>query len=46
MIRERYTFCIAVPEDAEQIYEIYSRYVTDTAVTFEYDVPVDRLEKF
>ncbi len=44
MIRERYTFRISVPEAAEQIPEIYSRYVTDIAVTFEYDVSADRLK--
>ena len=26
-------------EDAEQLVEIYAPYVTDTAITFEYEVP-------
>lgn len=30
---------IARPDDAEAIQKIYAPYVTDTAVTFEYDVP-------
>ena len=30
---------LAVPEDAERLLEIYKPYVTDTAVSFEYDVP-------
>ncbi|MBP5275478.1 MAG: N-acetyltransferase [Lachnospiraceae bacterium] len=29
----------ASPEDAERLVEIYSYYVTDTAVSFEYEVP-------
>ena len=29
----------ATPADAEAIREIYAPYVTDTAITFEYDVP-------
>lgn len=29
----------AVPEDAESLLAIYAPYVTDTAITFEYDVP-------
>ena len=29
----------AVPEDAQRLVEIYSYYVEDTAVSFEYDVP-------
>ena len=39
MMNEQFTLRLAVPEDAEQIIGIYSRYVTETAVTFEYDVP-------
>jgi len=30
---------MATPDDAEEVLKIYSPYVTDTAVTFEYDVP-------
>lgn len=30
---------IATEEDAKELLEIYSPYVTDTAVTFEYDLP-------
>ena len=29
----------AEPEDAARLLEIYAYYVTDTAITFEYDVP-------
>ena len=29
----------ASPDDAEQLLSVYRPYVTDTAVTFEYDVP-------
>ncbi len=38
-MKEKFTLRLATPEDAEQIIGIYSRYVTETAVTFEYDVP-------
>ena len=34
-MKEQFTLRLAVPEDAEQIIGIYSRYVTETAVTFE-----------
>jgi L-amino acid N-acyltransferase YncA len=30
---------MATEEDAEEILRIYSPYVTDTAITFEYDIP-------
>ncbi len=30
---------IATPEDAEEILRVYTPYVTDTAITFEYEVP-------
>ena len=30
---------IAVPEDAASLAEIYAPYVTDTSITFEYEVP-------
>ena len=30
---------VAVPEDAFELVKIYAPYVTDTAVTFEYEVP-------
>lgn len=30
---------MATPDDAERLREIYAPYVTDTAITFEYDVP-------
>jgi L-amino acid N-acyltransferase YncA len=30
---------MATEEDAEEILKIYSPYVTDTAITFEYDIP-------
>ena len=29
----------ASPDDAEQLLAVYRPYVTDTAVTFEYDIP-------
>ena len=29
----------AVPDDAEKLLSIYAPYVTETAITFEYDVP-------
>ena len=29
----------AAPEDAAALLAIYAPYVTDTAITFEYDVP-------
>ena len=34
----------AVPDDAEEILDIYAPYVRDTAISFEYDVP--SLEEF
>ena len=34
-----YTIRAARPEDAASLLEIYAPYVTDTAVTFEYDIP-------
>ena len=34
----------ATPADAEQILDIYTYYITDTAITFEYDVPA--IEEF
>ena len=30
---------VATPEDAEALLDIYAPYVTDTAITFEYEVP-------
>ena len=30
----------AMEEDAERLVEIYSHYVSDTAVSFEYEVPL------
>lgn len=30
---------MAVPEDAQEILDIYTPYVTDTAISFEYEVP-------
>lgn len=30
---------VAAPEDAEKILKIYEPYITDTAITFEYDIP-------
>lgn len=30
---------LASPEDAAAVVSIYAPYVTDTSVTFEYDVP-------
>ena len=39
MMKREFSFRLAVPEDAAQMLDIYSRYVTETAVTFEYDVP-------
>ncbi len=38
-MKEEFSFRLAVPEDAEQLLGIYARYVRETAVTFEYDVP-------
>lgn len=35
---------LATPEDAPRLLEIYAPYVTDTAITFEYDIP--SLEEF
>lgn len=40
----------AVPDDAEKLLSIYAPYVTETAITFEYDVPSEeefraRIEK-
>lgn len=32
---------VAKPEDAEKLLEIYAPYVTDTAITFEYEVPTE-----
>lgn len=46
---------MAVPEDAEKLLAIYAPYVTDTAISFEYEVPsveefrrriITKLEKF
>ena len=34
-----YVLRVARPEDAAALLEIYSPYVTDTAITFEYDIP-------
>lgn len=34
-----FTIRTARPEDAPQLFEIYTPYVTDTAITFEYEVP-------
>lgn len=34
-----YKFKAAAPEDAAALLEIYSPYVRETAITFEYDVP-------
>lgn len=36
---DRRTIRIATPEDTEQLLQIYAPYVTDTAISFEYDVP-------
>lgn len=36
---DNYILRLAECGDSEQLLAIYSRYVTDTAVTFEYDVP-------
>ena len=33
---------VAVPEDASELVKIYAPYVTDTVVTFEYEVPGTR----
>lgn len=35
---------VAAPSDAEELLSIYAPYVTDTAITFEYEVPA--LEEF
>ncbi|CAD7287935.1 GNAT family N-acetyltransferase [Campylobacter suis] len=32
-------FSIACPSDASKLLEIYAPYITDTAITFEYEVP-------
>ena len=34
-----YVLRVARPEDAPALLEIYAPYVTDTAITFEYDIP-------
>lgn len=34
-----YVLRVARPEDAAALLEIYAPYVTDTAITFEYDIP-------
>jgi len=39
-----YTIRLATLNDAERLLEIYAPYVTDTAITFEYDIPT--LEDF
>ncbi|MDO4338092.1 MAG: GNAT family N-acetyltransferase [Eubacteriales bacterium] len=39
MNREGIKIRIARPQDAEALLKIYAPYVTDTAITFEYDVP-------
>ena len=39
MIGKETTIRSAVPDDAERLLEIYSYYVLNTAVSFEYDVP-------
>lgn len=36
---EKLKFHVARPEDAEEILKIYAPYVTETAITFEYEVP-------
>lgn len=41
---ENITIRPATESDAEEILNIYAPYVTDTAITFEYDVPT--LEEF
>ena len=33
------TIRMATEADAEEILKIYSLYITDTAITFEYDIP-------
>ena len=33
------TIRMATTEDAKEILDIYTPYITDTAITFEYDVP-------
>ena len=38
------TIRLATVDDAEELLKIYGPYVTDTAITFEYDVPT--LEEF
>ncbi len=38
-VGERIKLRIATVEDASELLEIYSYYVTNTAITFEYDVP-------
>ena len=36
---EKLRFRVARPEDAEELLKIYAPYVTETAITFEYEVP-------
>lgn len=36
---EKPTIRVATPDDARDLLNIYAPYVTDTAITFEYDVP-------
>nr|WP_297171715.1 GNAT family N-acetyltransferase [uncultured Agathobaculum sp.] len=38
-MERRYLIRKALPDDAAALVEIYAPYVTDTAITFEYDVP-------
>jgi phosphinothricin acetyltransferase len=33
------TLRFATPQDAKQILDIYAPYITDTSITFEYDIP-------
>ncbi len=37
--KDRYVIRMATVEDAARLLEIYSYYVTDTAITFEYEIP-------
>ncbi len=36
---EKFNIRLANANDAEELLKIYTPYVTDTAITFEYDVP-------
>ena len=38
-MEQQWTIRLSAPQDAAALLDIYTPYITDTAVTFEYDVP-------